>query len=169
MSKQSIVGLVILIIIAGAVFLLGNTSQAPTTAPSQSQPTPEEEATSQAPAPQLPETKTVQPDEATAQPTIVRYTPAGFEPAQVTIRQGETVRFINESGREMWVASDIHPTHTLYSGTNLSQHCGQGAGNEAFDQCQAADTYQFQFNQVGEWGYHNHRQASHTGKVIVIE
>jgi len=67
----------------------------------------------------------------------------------------------------MWVASAVHPTHTLYAGTSLSEHCGNGAANDSFDQCDAGDDYSFTFKKTGEWKYHNHVNASQTGTVIV--
>ncbi len=99
----------------------------------------------------------------------VRYTANGFESPSVTISKGDTVKFVNESGQGMWVASDVHPTHTNYAGTTLSEHCQNGADNNAFDQCDTGDTYSFAFEKTGEWGYHNHVNASHTGTITVTE
>ncbi|MEX1027362.1 MAG: hypothetical protein WD049_05055 [Candidatus Paceibacterota bacterium] len=96
---------------------------------------------------------------------VVRYTAGGFEPGSVVIEQGETVQFVNESGRDMWVASAMHPTHEAYAGTTLREHCPDGSG--AFDQCEVGDQFSFTFEQVGEWNYHNHANASHFGTVVV--
>lgn len=97
----------------------------------------------------------------------VMYTAQGFSPAAVTIKKGDTIRFVNESGDSMWVASAQHPTHTVYSGTSLSEHCGSGANNDAFDQCGAGDEYLFTFDKTGEWKYHDHLHASKFGSVTV--
>ena len=96
----------------------------------------------------------------------VVYTDSGFSPRSVTIDRGDTVVFTNQSSREMWVASAMHPTHTVYSGTPLSQHCPDTA-NDAFDQCEARDSFRFTFDKAGTWNYHNHLDPSNTGSVVV--
>jgi len=88
--------------------------------------------------------------------TIVEYTDDGFSPNQITINKGETVRFVNKSSRSMWVASNVHPAHTILS---------------TFDQfgtSEFGESYQYTFDQIGEWEYHDHVNASETG-VIVVE
>src|SRR5690349_717233 len=50
--------------------------------------------------------------------TLVTFTDSGFSPASITVQTGETVRFLNQSSRGMWVGSDEHPTHTEYDGTS---------------------------------------------------
>jgi carboxymethylenebutenolidase len=96
----------------------------------------------------------------------VRYTNDGFAPQEVSIDVGDTVQFVNEGGQSMWVASDVHPTHTEYSGTSLQEHCGQ-EGDDAFDQCESGDTYTFTFDKAGEWSYHNHDRATDGGVITV--
>lgn len=97
----------------------------------------------------------------------VMYTPQGFSPSVVTIAKGDTVRFVNESGSTMWVASAKHPTHTVYDGTALSEHCTASGASSSFDQCQAGDEYSFTFEKTGTWTYHDHVHPSNIGKVIV--
>ncbi len=97
--------------------------------------------------------------------TVVTYTDDGFSPETVTITQGDTVRFVNESGGRMWVGSDIHPTHSLYSEKTTNDCLGS-----AFDQCGVnnnGESWEFTFTQAGEWGYHNHVRASKRGTVVV--
>ena len=92
----------------------------------------------------------------------------GFRDRSVTVSQGDTVRFVNESSGPMWVASDVHPSHTQYAGTSLREHCQSGAGQEtAFDQCEEGASFSFTFEKTGEWDYHNHSNPSQTGTVIV--
>ena len=96
---------------------------------------------------------------------IVVYTSEGFEPKSVTINQGQTVRFVNESGRGMWVGSDNHPTHTNYPAKSESDCLGS-----SFDTCRGVapgESWSFTFDEVGSWGYHNHTQAGHRGTVVV--
>lgn len=99
----------------------------------------------------------------------VVYTANGFAPATLAIKIGDTVMFKNQSGVQMWVASVMHPTHMGYGGTSLQDHCPD-ADNSDFDQCQASangQSWAFTFNKIGTWGYHNHSNAKHFGKIIV--
>lgn len=96
---------------------------------------------------------------------LVTYTDDGFTPETVTIQAGETVRFVNESSRDMWVGSDNHPTHTLYPGSSTDDCLGS-----SFDQCEGTGSgtfFTFTFTEVGTWGYHNHVRSSHGGVIIV--
>jgi hypothetical protein len=65
----------------------------------------------------------------------------------------------------MWVASAQHPTHTVYPEKTDADCLGS-----AFDACEGVspgNSWSFTFNEVGEWGYHNHLRANHWGRVIV--
>jgi plastocyanin len=105
--------------------------------------TPTSPAPTEEPEPGLPATATV------------RYTEGGFDPSTVRIAQGGTVTFINEADGAMWVASDNHPSHSLYSAFDQKTSVGLGG------------TYVFPFLQSGTWGFHNHMNPSHTGMVVV--
>lgn len=109
----------------------------------------------------------VEPDRS-PQPTgaTVTYTASGFVPQTVTITRGQSVTFIDQSGRGMWVASALHPTHASYSGTTLAEHCPDTTGT-AFDQCAAGETYTFMFTKAGTWRYHNHVTGGDPGTVVV--
>lgn len=96
----------------------------------------------------------------------VTYTASGFSPERVTIEQGETVTWVNEGGPGMWVATDVHPSHSEYDGTSLRQHCQDGS-SDTFDACQTTQEYSFTFEKNGTFPYHNHRQAGHVGTVVV--
>jgi len=96
---------------------------------------------------------------------IVTYTAEGFEPESVTINKGQTVRFVNQSSRNMWVGSDDHPTHTKYPVKAEDDCLGS-----SFDSCRGlpvGESWSFTFTETGSWGYHNHTQAGHRGVVIV--
>lgn len=99
----------------------------------------------------------------------VTYTDQGFSPKSVNVALGTNVIFVNQSSGKMWVASAVHPAHSAYSGTSLSQHCPDTT-NTAFDECGAVasgESYTFTFDKVGVWKYHNHAKASDFGSVTV--
>ncbi len=109
---------------------------------------------------------------ATGQSQVIAYTDSGFSPASIRITEGTTVTWVNNSSRQMWVASGNHPSHSLYDGTSESQHCVHGAPTSAtvFDECIAISSggsYSFTFDTVGSWSYHNHAHESDTGTVTV--
>jgi len=92
--------------------------------------------------------------------------PANSAPVGATVTHGSG----DDGDNEMEVASAQHPTHSVYDGTTRDQHCAAGyTGVKPLDQCTKGDTYSFTFDNVGTWGYHNHRDVSHFGKVIVVE
>lgn len=102
---------------------------------------------------------------------VVTYTDQGFSPASLSVAEGTTVSFINQSSGQMWVASGVHPAHTLYDGTDRATHCAAGyTGPTPFDECQAVgsgSTYTFTFTKAGTWKYHNHMNPSAFGSVTV--
>ncbi|MCI0532933.1 plastocyanin/azurin family copper-binding protein [bacterium] len=106
-------------------------------------------------------------EEASSQKHIVLYTDAGYEPKKITVAAGDTVVFENRSGFQVWTASDSHPTHVLYPGSDIKK-CGTGA--IIFDSCgilSEGESFSFTFNEKGSWGYHNHRNPGHAGIVEV--
>jgi plastocyanin len=101
--------------------------------------------------------------------TTIIYSDQGFSPASLTVPLGTTITFVNQSSRDMWVASAMHPGHTAYSGTSLSEHCPDTT-NTAFDECTAVaagNSFSFTFNKEGTWKYHNHTYAADYGAVVV--
>ena len=99
----------------------------------------------------------------------IRYNGSGFSPSSITIAKGDIVTFVNESNKNMWVASAIHPSHKVYGGTTLNEHCFGGASNPAFDQCSTGNSYSFTFDKTGKWGYHNHVRAGGIGTIVVVD
>ncbi len=86
---------------------------------------------------------------------LVTYTDSGFAPNTITIKKGDTVKFLNQSSRKMWVASDPHPTHTNYPEFDEKTAVANGG------------SYQFTFTKIGSWGYHNHFSSRDIGRIIV--
>ena len=102
---------------------------------------------------------------ATPQITTVTYDARGFSPSVVTINQGEAVLFVNNSNHSMWIGSDSHPTHIGYPEKSSSDCLGS-----SFDSCvniNPGSSWQFVFNSIGSWGYHNHSKVGKKGTVIV--
>ncbi len=96
-------------------------------------------------------------------------TDAGYAPATLTIKKGDIVVFKNQSSGEVWTGSAMHPSHVVYGGTSLQQHCPDNE-NDDFDQCKSegpGTSWSFTFNKVGTWGYHNHVKANQYGKIVV--
>ncbi len=155
--------LVILIILGGGYFLW-QSSVPSAAAPSSSTSTP-------ASSPETPtSTPTPTPTPAPGTPTTatVIYNGDSFSPGEITIKKGGTVTWRNTSGGKLWVASAQHPSHTVYAGTSLQEHCPDTSGT-AFDQCAGGGDYSFTFQKAGTWNYHDHLKAQISGKVIVVE
>lgn len=106
-----------------------------------------------------------------AGPVVVMYTANGFSPASVTVTEGQTVKWMNETSGKMWVGSAMHPTHTAYDSTTKDAHCAAGyTGPLPFDECKAEDpgvSYSFTFTKAGTWKYHDHMNTPMFGTVIV--
>lgn len=98
----------------------------------------------------------------------VTYSASGYSPSSVTIKKGGTVTWVDQGTGKMWTATASHPTHTVYGGTTLQEHCDDTT-DTSFDQCKNSSQYSFTFNKTGTWRYHNHSQASHFGSVVVVE
>jgi len=104
-----------------------------------------------------------EPDSTTAvAETGVEYsivlTPDGYEPAEISIKVGDKIVFSasDDYGNVHWPASNVHPTHEIYS---------------EFDPLSPIEpdaTWGFVFGNVGEWRFHDHITPYHTG-VITVE
>src|SRR6185369_16132205 len=54
-------------------------------------------------------------------PVTITYDGKSFSPSSVTVKKGDTVKWVDSSGT-MWVATAPHPAHTGYDGTSRSTH-----------------------------------------------
>lgn len=95
----------------------------------------------------------------------ISYTENGYEPAEVSIKKGQAVKWTNNSGVEMWPASAVHPTHSIYPQKSDSDCLGS-----SFDACRRmspGESYEFTFHEAGDWKFHDHVRPSKTGIVHV--
>ena len=102
---------------------------------------------------------------------VVVYSDEGYTPKELTIKKGDRVTFRNESARDSWPASAMHPSHTAYPGSSIGK-CGTAEESQIFDACRGlkqGEEWSFVFDEVGTWGYHNHLNSSMFGKIIVQE
>ena len=99
---------------------------------------------------------------------IITYSDAGFSPSSVTIKKGQAVQFVNDSSsQEVWPASAVHPTHAVYPEKSPSDCFGS-----SFDACRGlkrGESWDFTFNSVGEWKFHDHLHPSRFGSVTVTQ
>lgn len=78
----------------------------------------------------------------------------GFSPSPFTIKTGDSVYWVNQSGKTATIDSDTHPTHMAYAPLNLG----------SFDN---GATLSLTFDKAGSYGYHNHYNPSVRGTIIV--
>lgn len=161
--QKTILWIVILIVVAGGAYLLLSTpAEAPSIEPADEMM--EDGA--------MMEDGTIMEEEAMMGDApfavLVSNTGEGFTPVSVTVKKGETVRFVNDASTEdIWPASAVHPTHSVYPEKSSNDCLGS-----AFDACHGlkpGEFWEFTFNEVGEWRYHDHLHASKTGVVTVTE
>ena len=91
---------------------------------------------------------------ATMTQTEVKITPAGFEPATITIKAGDTVTWKNVDAQMHDVSSAPHPTHTTYPPLNLGNISPTMSKSLAFPT-------------PGTYKYHDHLTPSLRGTVVV--
>lgn len=108
-------------------------------------------------------TEAVEPTQSNAEPmekgrikrANITYGAGGFNPKTVVVSVGTTVVWTNQSDSEMWVASAQHPTHQLLPGFDALKGFARG------------EFYEYTFEKIGSWKYHNHLNASDFGTVEV--
>ncbi len=92
---------------------------------------------------------------ASAPVVIVHMGLLAYAPDRITIKQGDTIQFVNDSTEERWPASNIHPTHEIYS---------------AFDPKKSimpSKLWSFRFDEAGIWQCHDHIEPKITCRVTV--
>lgn len=155
MKKLATVGLIILALIVG-VGAAYFSNQSNTTTNTQES---EEPAGEEAAAPALGDvdgdTRSLDEEIASNAEQTVTFSDEGFQPEELRVAAGTTVTFENASSRDIWVASDPHPSHTDLPEFDAQRGYAPG------------ESYSYTFDEVGEWGYHDHLRSFDTGIVIV--
>ena len=103
------------------------------------------------------------------QTKTIEITSSGFNPSPININAGDKVVFLNKDTTSHWPASAMHPTHTVYPGSDINK-CGTSEQNNIFDACKGlkqGESFSFTFSQKGSWNYHDHLSPKLFGKVIV--
>jgi|SRR3989344_153341 len=85
----------------------------------------------------------------------ISMTSNGFEPSELTIKAGDTVKFVNNDTAKHWPASDVHPTHQILPEFDALKGIEPGA------------SYQYTFKKIGEWSMHDHLRSSFRGTITV--
>ena len=85
----------------------------------------------------------------------IALTDDGFLAQEITIEQGDSVKFITTRGKEFWPTSNLHPSHAIYP--EFDPH-----GPILPD-----GSWSFRFDRIGEWHYHDHVRSYFTGTIYV--
>ena len=83
-------------------------------------------------------------------------TRSGYQP-EVVIRKGTTVIFKNELDKPYWPASNLHPSHEIYSDFDPKRPLAP------------EETWSFRFDRVGIWDMHDHIRSYYTGRITVVD
>jgi plastocyanin len=79
-----------------------------------------------------------------------------YDPETLTIRRGQAIRFTNADTKPYWPASNIHPTHEIYSEFDPKRAIPAG------------ESWTFRFDQAGSWRMHDHLYPFIKG-IITVE
>ncbi|MBI2098429.1 MAG: cupredoxin domain-containing protein [Candidatus Wildermuthbacteria bacterium] len=148
MNKSILIGAILVLLVGGGIWYFTQNQQTQT---------PEQNQIAPTPTPQNNQTneQTEQPEDTENTQRVIRYTDTGYTPNTLTVSQGETIVFHNESSKDMWPASAPHPTHTNYPEFDAKRAILPG------------ETYEFTFTKVGSWKFHDHRDPAKFGTIIV--
>ncbi|MEK7536974.1 MAG: hypothetical protein AAB584_00805 [Patescibacteria group bacterium] len=155
MNRNLLVIIILIVFFAGVIVFLRNRGEREEIGFRQTTATPTQQQVSLFPSPPL--------------EYVIDMIDSGFNPAEIVINAGNTVRFINQSSQGHWPASAVHPTHEFYPGSSISK-CNSPGSMTIFDACrglQKGESFSFTFNEKGTWPYHDHLAPSAKGKIIV--
>ncbi len=87
---------------------------------------------------------------------IIKISSEGFDPANLEIRVGQKIKFVNQDTMAHWPASDPHPIHNFLKEFDPTQELKPGK------------SWQLTFVKVGKWTYHDHLFPHRRGEIIVV-
>ncbi len=85
----------------------------------------------------------------------VTFDGTAFSPSKLQIKNGDIVRFKNNSDKDFWPASSPHPAHTDYPEFDPKKKLGPNS------------VWEFKFTQTGVWKFHDHLTPSAYGSITV--
>lgn len=88
--------------------------------------------------------------------TITINNNGNYTPTTLTIHQNDVVIFQNSSTKDIWPASNIHPTHGIYPEFDPQTPIPPG------------QSWQFSFTKSGTWRFHDHLTPTQTGIIHVV-
>ena len=78
-----------------------------------------------------------------------------WDPTLITVKAGDTVKFINNDSSPRWPASGSHPTHQICPGFDALHGLNNG------------DSYSFTFNTAKTCPWHDHLKPAINGNIEV--
>ena len=151
--------IIVLIVIGGAIYLLNKPDNGGSN----------EGVSSNVPVPGNENVKETVVEEGGEEGNTIKITSSGFSPSSLEIKAGEIVNFVNKDSRAHWPASAVHPTHTVYPGSDIRK-CGTAEQARIFDACKGLaqdEEWSFTFNEKGSWTYHDHLNPGLRGMIVV--
>jgi hypothetical protein len=84
----------------------------------------------------------------------LNYTDSGFAPSPLTLKAGTALTITNNSSGDLMFASEDHASHNENTELNMNVIKPSSSGTLIV-------------TKTGSWGYHNHDNDNHTGRLIV--
>lgn len=88
---------------------------------------------------------------------VIKMGDDSYSPQNIQIKKGSKVQFVNSASSLRWPASDLHPSHLIFPEFDPKEPIGIGS------------TWEYTFDKVGSWGYHDHLAPYITGTIRVVE
>lgn len=154
MSKMGriLIAIIVVAVIAGGIFLLANRKDETTrnsSSTSQTRPSGDNATGQEANNPPNNDTA-----EETASSVTVTYDNNGFSISDGTLKSGGSLIILNNSREDLEFSSDPHPSHTTNPELNA-------------DSLAPGKKTTIVLTKKGTWGFHNHLNSNHTGKLTV--